>query len=64
MSQQLLPSYNQDWTFCEAEVRLAERSVLHRALGLERVPNHTTLYRFMRRATDEIPDQMLVAVTR
>jgi hypothetical protein len=28
----------EDWTFREAEVRLAEHSDLRRALGLERVP--------------------------
>ncbi|HEX7317894.1 MAG TPA: transposase [Pyrinomonadaceae bacterium] len=39
----------EDWTCREAEVRLAEHSDLRRALGLERVPDHTTLYRFMRR---------------
>lgn len=48
----------QDWTSREAEVRLAEHSDLRRALGLERVPDHTTRYRFMRRVTDE----MLLAV--
>jgi hypothetical protein len=52
----------EDWTFREAEVRLAEHSDLRRALGLERVPDHTTLYRFMRRVTDEVLDEVLVAV--
>ncbi len=52
----------EDWTFREAEVRLAEHSDLRRALGLERVPDHTTLYRFMRRVTDEILDEVLTAV--
>jgi hypothetical protein len=52
----------EDWTFREAEVRLAEHSDLRRALGLERVPDHTTLYRFMRRVTDETLDEVLVAV--
>jgi hypothetical protein len=51
-----------DWTFREAEVRLAEHSDLRRALGLERAPDHTTLYRFMRRVTDEMLDEVLVAV--
>lgn len=55
----------EDWTFREAEVRLAEHSDLRRALGLERVPDHTTLYRFMRRVTDELLNEVLVAaVTR
>jgi hypothetical protein len=52
----------EDWTFREAEVRLAEHSDLRHALGLERVPDHTTLYRFMRRVTDEVLDEVLVAV--
>jgi hypothetical protein len=52
----------EDWTFREAEVRLAEHSDLRTALGLERVPDHTTLYRFMRRVIDETLDKVLVAV--
>jgi hypothetical protein len=52
----------EDWTFREAEVRLAEHSDLRRALGLERVPDHTTLYRFMRRVTDEMLNEVLGAV--
>lgn len=53
-----------DWTFCEAKVRLAEHSDLRAALGLERVPDHTTLYRFMRRVTDEMLDEVLIAVAQ
>ena len=52
----------EDWTFREAEVRLAEHSDLRRALGLEQAPDHTTLYRFMRRVTDEMLDEVLIAV--
>lgn len=52
----------EDWTFREAEVRLAEHSDLRRALGLERAPDHTTLYRFMHRVTDEVLDEVLIAV--
>ena len=52
----------EDWTFREAEVRLSEHSELRRALGLERVPDHTTLYRFMRCVTDEMLDTVLIAV--
>ena len=52
----------EDWTFREAEVRLSEHSDLRHALGLERVPDHTTLYRFMRRVTDEVLDEVLIAV--
>jgi hypothetical protein len=43
----------EDWTFREAEVRLAEHSELRAALGLSRVPDHTTLYRFLRRLPEE-----------
>jgi hypothetical protein len=39
----------EDWTFREAEVRLAEHSELRRALELRSVPDYTTLYRFLRR---------------
>ena len=46
----------EDWTFREAEVCPAEHSDLRAALGLERAPDHTTFYRFMRRVTDETPD--------
>jgi hypothetical protein len=52
----------EDWTFREAEVRLAEHSDLRRALGLERAPDHTTLYRFMRRVSNEMLDEVLRAV--
>ena len=38
-----------DWTYCEAEVRLAEHSELRRALQLASVPDYTTLYRLLRR---------------
>jgi hypothetical protein len=52
----------EDWTFREAEGRLAEHSDLRRALGLERAPDHTTLYRFMRRVTDEMLDEVPITV--
>ena len=52
----------EDWTFREAEVRLSEHSDLRRALGLERAPDHTTLYRFMRRVSDQILDEVLTTV--
>lgn len=52
----------EDWTFREAEVRLAEHSDLWRALGLERVPDHATLYRLMPRVTDVTLGEVLVAV--
>lgn len=37
------------WTFRETKVRLREHGELCAALELARVPDHTTLYRFMRR---------------
>lgn len=52
----------EDWTFREAEVRLTEHSDLRWALGLEQVPDHTTLYRFMRRVTEDVLDEVLRAV--
>jgi hypothetical protein len=52
----------EDWTFREAEVRLVEHSDLREVLGLERAPDHTTLYRFMRRVSDEVLDSVLVAI--
>jgi Transposase DDE domain/Transposase domain (DUF772) len=40
----------EDWTLRKkTEVRLAEHGELRNALGLSRAPDHTTLYRFMRR---------------
>jgi hypothetical protein len=42
----------EDWTFREAEVRLAEHGELRAALGLARTPDYTTLYRFLRRVEE------------
>jgi hypothetical protein len=39
----------EDWTYREAEVRLAEHFELRHALRLRSVPDYTTLYRFLRR---------------
>jgi hypothetical protein len=39
----------EDWSFCEAEVRLGEHRELRQTLGLFRVPDFTTLYRFLKR---------------
>ena len=44
----------EDWTYREAEVRLEEHSELRAALGLSRVPDHTTLYRFLRRLDEQL----------
>ncbi len=51
----------EDWTFREAEVRLGEHQELRTALGLERVPDYTTLYRFLRRIDIEVVTQALTA---
>ncbi len=39
----------EDWTLRKTEVRLAEHGELRNALGLRKAPDHTTLYRFLRR---------------
>src|SRR5260221_8500774 len=51
----------EDWTFREAEVRLAEHQELRTALGLERVPDYTTLYRFLRRVDTEVVTHAVTA---
>jgi len=37
----------EDWTFREVEVRLSEHAELRGTLGLDKVPDYTTLYRFL-----------------
>ncbi len=55
----------EDWTFREAEVRLGEHQEIHAALGLERVPDDTTLYRFLRRLdTETVTRALREAVAR
>ena len=54
----------EDWTFREAEVRLAEYSELRRALGLCSVPDYTTLYRFLRRLDETAITHALNEVVR
>ena len=51
----------EDWTFRETEVRLAEHCELRAALGLGRVPDYATLYRFMRRLSPEVLKAVLAA---
>jgi hypothetical protein len=51
----------EDWTFREAEVRLGEQQELRTALGLERVPDDTTRYRFLRRSATEVVTHALLA---
>ena len=54
----------EDWTFREAEVRLREHSELRQALKLHRVPDYTTLYRFVVRLDEEILQRVLEAVVQ
>jgi Transposase DDE domain/Transposase domain (DUF772) len=52
----------EDWTFREAEVRLAEHAELRAALGLRHAPDYTTVYRFLRRLDEAALEQTLSAV--
>src|SRR5690348_4314790 len=52
------------WTFREAEVRLAEHTELRAALGLARVPDYTTLWRFLDRLDLAVVDRVLAEVDR
>jgi len=54
----------EDWTYREAEVRLAEHGELRRALELESVPDHTTVYRFLRRLKEEDIARALAEVVK
>jgi hypothetical protein len=54
----------EDWTFRETEVRLCEHGELRKALRLHRVPDYTTLYRFLKRLDDKKIDQALGEAAR
>src|SRR6266852_9180563 len=54
----------EDWTFRAAEIRLAEHGELRRALELEAVPDHSTLFRFMLRVEEQLIAQALSEVVR
>ena len=54
----------EDWTFREAEVRLAEQRELRQVLGLTRVPDFTTLYRFWQRLGDGTIDRAVGETVR
>jgi IS5 family transposase len=54
----------EEWTFREAEARLAEHRELRAALGLSVVPDYTTLYRFLRRLNETVLEQALSAVVQ
>src|SRR5688572_20459076 len=53
---------DEDWTFREAEVRLAAHAELLAALGLQYVPDSTTVYRVLRRLDATILEPLLSAV--
>ena len=50
----------EDWTFRETEVRLLEHTELRQVLGLKSAPDHTTLYRFIKRLDPKLLDEVLV----
>jgi hypothetical protein len=52
----------EDWTFREAEVRLAEHTELRTTLRLRHVPDYTTVYRFLRRLDESALEWTLSAV--
>jgi hypothetical protein len=54
----------EDWTFREAEVRLGEHGELRQALGLSRVPDFTTLYRFLQRLDEPTIDRAVGETVR
>ncbi|MGE5141126.1 MAG: transposase [Rudaea sp.] len=54
----------EDWTFREAEVRLAEHRELREVLGLRQAPDYSTLNRFLQRVEDKLIDQVLAEVVR
>ena len=43
----------EDWIFREAEVNLSEHEELCRALEVDAIPDHTTLYRFLLRLNED-----------
>jgi hypothetical protein len=54
----------EDWTYREAEVRLSEHQELRRALELQSVPDHTTVYRFLRRLKEEDLSKALAEIVK
>jgi transposase len=53
-----------DWTFREGEVRLAEHVELRTALGLQHVPDYTTVYRFLHRLDEAALEHTLSVVVQ
>src|SRR3970040_1909186 len=54
----------EDWTFREAGVRLGEHRELRQPLGLSRVPDFTTLYRFLQRLEGQTLDRAVDETVR
>jgi hypothetical protein len=54
----------EDWTFREAEVRLSEHRELRQILGLSRVPDFTTLHRFLQRLEGQSIDRAVGETVR
>jgi hypothetical protein len=54
----------EDWTFREAEIRLAEDAEPRAGLGLEHVTDCTTVYRFLRRLDEAVLEQILSDVVQ
>jgi DDE family transposase/transposase-like protein DUF772 len=54
----------EEWTFRAAEIRLAEHGELRRALELQAVPDHSTLFRFMLRLDERVIEQAVAEVVR
>lgn len=54
----------EDWTYREAEVRLAEHQELRRALGLRHVPDYSTLCRFVARLEPAAITRVLAEVVQ
>jgi hypothetical protein len=55
---------DEEWTFREAEVRLAEHAELRTALGLRDVPDDTTVYRCLRRLDEAVLEQIVSAIVQ
>jgi hypothetical protein len=55
---------DEDWTFRDAEVRLAEHTNLRTALRLPHAPDSTPVYRFLRRSNDTAREDTLSAVVQ
>ena len=54
----------EDWTFREAEVRLSEHRELRQRLELSRVPDFTTLHRFLCRLNSQTLDRTVGETVR